>query len=154
MVNRQDLVAGLFFVAIGLFFGLTAYFDLKIGTGNRMGPGYFPVMLSIAMVILGALITVKAIGKDTPATGTIPWRGALLILACPLIFGATVQGLGLVPALAISVFIASFASQRMTPLLALALTFGLTAFCVLVFHFGLGSPIRLYGPWISPWLGW
>ena len=154
MVNRQDLLAGLLFIAIGLFFGLHAYFGLSIGTGLRMGPGYFPIILSAAMVFLGAVIAAQSIGKATPTFGAVPWRGGTLILICPLIFGALVQGLGLVPALAITVFIASFASVRMTLPLAVVLTIGLVGFCVLVFHYGLGSPIRLFGPWISPWLGY
>lgn len=149
MVNRQDLAAGLFFIAIGLFFGLSAWFGLQIGTAFKMGPGYFPIMLSIAMVILGALIAFQSLGKATPNIGTVPWRGALLILLCPIAFGATLHGLGLVPALALAVFTASFASQRMSLLLAVALTVGLVAFCVLVFHYGLGSPIRLFGPWLE-----
>jgi len=153
MANRQDLIAGFFFLAIGLFFGLTAYLDLPIGSSLRMGPGYFPIMLSIAMVVLGGAIAAKSLGKATPSLGTLPWRGAALILICPVIFGALVQGLGLVPALAIAISIASFASVRMTPLLAIALTIGLVIFCVLVFHYGLGSPIRLFGPWLSPLLG-
>ena len=33
--------------------------------------------------------------------------------------------------------------------LALALTVGLTMFCVLVFSYGLGLPLRLFGPWLG-----
>jgi hypothetical protein len=45
--------------------------------------------------------------------------------------------------------VSSFASRRMTPVLAAGITVVLTAFCVLVFNVGLGLPIRLFGPWLS-----
>jgi hypothetical protein len=34
---------------------------------------------------------------------------------------------------------------------ALALAIGLTIFCVVVFNFGLGLPLRLFGPLVEPW---
>jgi hypothetical protein len=33
--------------------------------------------------------------------------------------------------------------------LAAVLTVALTLFCVLVFSFGLGLPLRLFGPWLA-----
>jgi hypothetical protein len=53
-----------------------------------------------------------------------------------------------VPSLMGSIFIASFASRRMRPLLALCVTIMLTAFCVLVFNVALGLPLQLLGPWL------
>ena len=79
----------------------------------------------------------------------VPWRGLVLILAAPVVFGLTVRGLGLLPAIALVALISSFASRRMRPVLAAAITVVLTAFCVLVFNVGLGLPIRLIGPWLS-----
>jgi hypothetical protein len=32
--------------------------------------------------------------------------------------------------------------------LAIVLTAGLTLFCVAVFHWGLGMPVPLFGPWV------
>ena len=72
-----------------------------------------------------------------------------MILAAPVVFGLTVRGLGLVPALALVVLISAFASRRMSLWLAVALTVGLTVFCVLVFSLGLGLPLRLFGPWLG-----
>jgi hypothetical protein len=33
--------------------------------------------------------------------------------------------------------------------LAVGLSVGLMVFCILVFSFGLGLPLRLFGPWLS-----
>lgn len=146
--NSKDAVAGLLFILLGLGFGANAYFNLALGTSLRMGPGYFPLLLSIILVGLGVATLVQALNKDDEAWGSVPWRGLVFILLGPVAFGAAIQGLGLVPSLAIISFITAFASQRMTLPMAVALTAGLTLFCVAVFTWGLGMPLPLWGPWM------
>jgi Tripartite tricarboxylate transporter TctB family len=148
-INRKDATAGALFIALGIGFGLNAWLTLDLGTNLRMGPGYFPLLLSGALLILGVAILFHAFAAEDEPWGHIPWRGMFFILLGPVVFGLTLGGLGLVPSLAIITFIASFASMRVGPLLALALTVGLTIFCVAVFSWGLGSPIRLFGPWMQ-----
>ena len=143
----KDMAAGMLFVAIGLFF-LVGALSLDIGTAFKMGPGYVPLVLSGLLIALGIAIGVKSFATPNEPMGTIPWRGLVLVLAAPAIFGATVRGLGLVAALAIAVFVTTFASRRMTIPLAIGLTLALTVFCVLVFSYGLGLPLRLKGPWL------
>lgn len=149
-INRQELATGGIFVALGLFFGLSAYFDLPLGRALRMGPGFFPLLLSAILILLGIVIALKGARLPEPAITSIPWRGILFILPTPILAGATMRGLGLAPTLALVSLLASFASPRMTLPLALALSAGLTVFCVIVFHFGLGLPIPLFGPWTGP----
>jgi uncharacterized membrane protein len=147
-VNVKDLGAGLIFIVIGVVFGLGSM-GLEIGTALRMGPGYFPLVLAGLLVALGLAIVAQSFGHEATGEFVVPWRGLVLILAVPVVFGLTVRGLGLVPALALVVLISAFASRRMSVPLALALAFGLTLFCVLVFSFGLGLPLRLFGPWLG-----
>ena len=145
--NVKDIGAGLIFIAIGLLFGLAST-DLEIGTSLRMGPGYFPLVLAGLLVALGLAVVAYGFGHTAIGRLVVPWRGLVLILAAPVVFGLTVRGLGLVPAIALVVLISAFASRRMSVPLALALTLGLTVFCVLVFSLGLGLPLRLFGPWL------
>lgn len=148
--NTKDAAAGALFMLLGLVFGLNAYFTLELGTNIRMGPGYFPLLLSVVLFILGAAILFQSAKVPDEAWGDVSWRGVFLILLGPIVFGATIQGLGLVPSLALIAFITSFASHRVSPLLAIVLTVGLVIFCVAVFSWGLGSPVRLFGPWMQP----
>ena len=127
-VNTRDIGAGLIFIAIGILFGLGSI-GLEIGTALRMGPGYFPLVLAGLLVGLGLVILAHGFGHPTTGGLAIPWRG-------------------LVPAVMLVVLISAFASQRMSMLLALVLSVALTLFCVLVFSFGLGLPLRLFGPWL------
>src|SRR3954466_6030160 len=71
--------------------------DLEMGTSFRMGPGYFPTVLSIVMIGLGAVITLQALRGPLQETsfGQVPWRGLTLIIGAPLVFGETLIGLGL-----------------------------------------------------------
>jgi hypothetical protein len=148
LINKKDVTAGTLFILLGLGFGLNAYLSLDLGTSVRMGPGYFPLLLSGILVVLGVTILFRAFGAANEAWGAVAWRGLIFISLGPILFGALIQGLGLVPSLAIIAFITSFASQRMSPLLAITLSVGLVIFCVAVFSWGLGSPIRLFGSWM------
>ncbi|MET3663319.1 tripartite tricarboxylate transporter TctB family protein [Aquamicrobium ahrensii] len=148
--NRSDVGAGAIFIAIGLFFGLTTVFELDIGTARRMGPGYFPVMLAGILIALGLAVTLKGMGQADPERGPLPWRGLVVLLSVPVIFGMLVRPLGLAPVLLLTTFITSFASRRMSVPVAIAMSVGLTIFCVAVFSFGLGLPLRLFGSWVEP----
>ena len=151
MTNRlRDILAGAIFVALGLVF-LVGALGLERGTAFRMGPGYFPLVLSGLMILIGAAIAIQSMREEEIAVHmhAVPWRGMALILVSPVLFGLTVRGLGLLPAIAIVASISSFASRRMGIVLAAGITVVLTVFCVLVFNVGLGLPIRLIGPWLS-----
>jgi hypothetical protein len=114
-----------------------------------MGPGYFPFILACVLIVLGGVILFQAFRIQGEAIGSIAWRGMLFILPAPIIFGMTVRGLGFVPSIFICALIASFASQRMKPLMAVILSAGLTLFSLLVFSYGLGLPFRTFGPWLG-----
>jgi len=147
-LNLRDVIAGALFVAIGGWFVVSAL-ELEIGTALRMGPGYFPLILAGILIFLGVLVVVRAI-RDRPAKmGKVAWRGLLFILAAPIVFGSTIRGLGLVPSLVLVVLLVSFASRSMRPVTAVCLTVALTAFCVAVFSYGLGLPLRRFGPWLE-----
>lgn len=147
-IDRTNALCGALFVGLGLFFVLQSL-DLELGTAFRMGPGYFPLVLSGALILLGAIIVVNALKVEHEAIGNIAWRGMIFILPAPIFFGLTVRGLGFVPALFLAAFVASFASSRMTPLMAVVLSAGLTVFSLLVFTYGLGLPFRTFGPWLG-----
>jgi Tripartite tricarboxylate transporter TctB family len=119
-----------------------------MGTTQRMGPGMFPLVLASVLMLLGIAIAAQSFFTPEEAIGKVPWRGLVLILAAPVLFGITIRGLGLVGAVVLAIATSTFASQRAGLALAGLLTLGLTVFCVLVFSYGLGLPIPLRGPWL------
>src|SRR5262245_52406259 len=92
--SPQDLGAGLVFLAIGvagLYFGN----DLAFGTAARMGPGYFPTLLSIAITIIGLIVGARGLAIAGPPIEPVRLRPLAFILAAILLFGALIDVFGL-----------------------------------------------------------
>ena len=93
--NQKDFLSGLMFSAVGIAFawGASGY---TLGTGARMGPGYFPLMLGVILAGLGILITAFALrpaaGEDEPV-GRIAWKPLLCVIGSNVIFGILLGGL-------------------------------------------------------------
>jgi hypothetical protein len=146
--DKVNALAGILFIALGGFFAVQAY-GLELGTTFRMGPGYFPLVLALILIGLGIIVLVQAARASGEPLGPIAWRGLLLILPAPILFGMTVRGLGFVPSLFLTALLASFASTRMTIVTALLVSGGVTIFATLVFIEALGLPFRFFGPWLG-----
>jgi hypothetical protein len=120
-----------------------------VGTTVRMGPGYFPLVLGGLLAVLGGLIIAKGVtGGEEGSVGSVPWRGVVLIIGAVLLFGLTVRGLGLVPAIFATSLTSAFASRRSGVVGGLLIALGLTLLCVLVFVVALRLRLPLVGPWI------
>ena len=146
---RKDLAAGAVFAGFGLAFAVTsATYD--VGTSLSMGPGYYPLILGGMLVVLGIAIAVKGfVAGDGSEVGPVPWRALVLLLGAILFFGFTVRGLGLVPALFVSVLLAAFAGRGVRPVPAVVIAASLTALCVVIFLYGLQLRLSLVGPWLG-----
>jgi hypothetical protein len=144
------LASGLIFVGFGLAFGYAAS-NYPIGTALRMGPGYFPLILSGIMVVLGLVTVVQSLtaGPDAEPVGRVPWRGLILLVGALAFFGLTVRGLGLMPALFVTVFMSALASKRTGVMRALVLAAALSAICYVIFIWALGLPLQSFGPWLN-----
>ncbi|MCY1540976.1 Tripartite tricarboxylate transporter TctB family protein [compost metagenome] len=117
LASQKDFFSGLMFTAVGGSFAWGAM-DYTVGEGARMGPGYFPLMLGILLVILGTIITLQSFVKRNPGgdkVGAFAWRPLCFILGANLAFGALLVGLpsigfpamGLIVAIYALVFISS-----------------------------------------------
>jgi len=82
-----------------------------------------------------------------PERGRVPWARAGLLAAAVLLFGLTVEGAGLVPALVLTAFLAGLAGRGTGPVRAALIAVALTVLCVLVFVVGLQLRLPLLGTW-------
>jgi hypothetical protein len=146
----RDFFGGGLVIAIGVGFLLTGR-ELDMGTTFRMGPGYFPTMLSMLLIALGIGIIVQAwrgehLRQDFDG---VPWKAALLITAAVVLFGAFIRNIGLFPAVAgvalLTASISRFSNLKTTILLAI----GLALACILVFTYLLGLPLPMIGKWLT-----
>ena len=93
--SQKDFFSGLMFAIIGGGFawGATNY---SIGTGARMGPGYFPLLLGILLAVLGAFTFFYSLiehTEDGDKIGAFAWRPIIYILGANVIFGILLAGL-------------------------------------------------------------
>ena len=145
--DPTNVVCGAFFILVGAIFAWQSL-QVELGSWLRIGPGGMPLALSLLLVLLGAIILFAALREIGEPVGVIAWRGILFITLAPIIFGLTVRGLGFIGAVFITALFACFASFRMKPLYALALSAALTAFSIAVFSYALGLPFERFGPWL------
>jgi hypothetical protein len=138
--NNRDFLAGLLFLALGI---LTIFFarDYPIGITARMGPGYFSMVLGGLL----CLIMVRGLRTGEPVCGTWGWRPLALITLSIVIFGFTLETLGLVPALVLLFFIAALAGHEFRFAEVLLLAVLMSAFAAAVFVYGLKLPYPLFG---------
>ena len=115
--SQKDFLSGLMFLVVGGVFawGATHY---SIGTGARMGPGYFPMMLGIILAILGVAITFNALvihTEDGEKVGRFGWRPIIYILGANLAFGVLLGGLPSIGLPSMGLMVAIFVLTSLPP---------------------------------------
>ena len=148
IAGSQNLWSGLIFIAFGLL-AMALARGYAMGHAGRMGPGYFPTALGGLLAFIGLVLVIQTLLSSGEAVTGFSWRKAALVLAASGLFGLTVEGLGLAPAIVLIVMISGLASERFRPWPYLALATGLSAFSVLTFVTLLGLPIPAFGPWLG-----
>lgn len=153
----QDLVAGLFLIALALL-ALWAGSDLNAGTMRTMGPGMLPRAVAILIALVGAVLVIGSFVWDGPPLDPLHYRGPFFIILGIVAFGLTVRGfriplpggvgiptpaLGILGAGPLAILIGGLASPetRYRELIIFAIT--MTVFCWLLFKWALGLPIPL-----------
>jgi hypothetical protein len=147
-LNVKELASGLLLIVIGAFFAWSGR-GLTVESAGQMGPGYFPLVLSVLMMLFGIIVLAGSFRLAATSFGPVPWRGIALLISAFVVFGATVRPAGLGPALAGAVLLASLASRRWRLLPSLILTAAMVLFCWAVFIWGLRLPVRFIGTWFQ-----
>jgi hypothetical protein len=145
--DLRNVVFSVLFVGFSLAMGIHAYRNINLGTAVEMGPGYFPLMLSIMLGVLSACVAFLPARPETPAFRLAPLKAIILVLATPVVFALSIRTLGLAMGVAATVFVAFFASRFSDFRQSIIFTVAFTIFCVLVFGYLLNLPIPLLGKW-------
>jgi len=142
--KRRDYFAGgaMMLLGLGTIVEGSTY---RLGNLRQMGPGYFPVMLGVAMTIVGVLIAISAMQPSTDPEhdeDAIPdapeWRGWICIVAGPVLFIVLGAYFGLLPATFACVFVSALGDRTMTLKQATLLASGITISGVIIFVYLLG----------------
>jgi len=112
--SQRDFWSGLMFVVTGVVFAIGAT-NYPLGASARPGPGYFPLMLSVIMAILGGVVLFKSLPIETEGgdpIGSIAWKPLLVIVAAITVFGIALPRLGLVITVPILIVMTSLAGDE------------------------------------------
>lgn len=113
------------------------------GTVLRMGPGYFPTMLGMILVLFGLYVFVQGLRHREQIEGGWSLRALVVLPVAFALFGFLMDRAGFVPALAVLIVASAAASPTFRLVEVALMTAVLTAACVAVFIWGLGLPYRL-----------
>lgn len=138
--NPQDFGAAIVFIAIGAA-GIYFAGDLAFGTSSRMGPGYFPILLSAMILLIGIVLVFKALTVDGPAIERVPFRPIAIIVVCIVGFGYLIERLGVAITAAALVLVAGYARRGVSLKELVLLALAMSAFVVGVFVYALGQPL-------------
>jgi hypothetical protein len=137
--SPQDIGAAVIFLSVGLA-GLYFGSDLAFGTAGRMGPGYFPIILSTAILGIGVIVGLKGLTVEGPPVEAMYLRPILVVVAAILAFGFLVDRIGLALTAALLTVLAGFARRKVNLLETALLATGLALFSVGLFVYGLSQP--------------
>ncbi len=141
--NREDFFAGLLFIAFGVA-ALVFSRSYPVGDAARMGPGYFPRLLGILLVVLGGALSLRGFRADGDTLSGWRWRPLVIILVGVGVFGLVAKWLGLIVAGAMLVVISSFAHSEFNWKEALASGAIQGVVAVALFVYGLGLPLPVW----------
>jgi len=151
--SQKDFFSGLMFMGIGGAFAWGATF-YSLGTGARMGPGYFPMLLGVMMTILGAVITFNSLvfeRADGDKIGKWAYKPLVFIIAANLVFGVCLGGLpsiklpplGMILGIYVLTFVASMAENgwKIKPTFILATVLAVMSYVAFVKILNLQFPV-------------
>jgi len=157
--SQKDFFSGVMFAVVGVAFawGATTY---NVGSGARMGPGYFPLMLGILMAVIGLVIMFTGLTVETEdgeLIGKWAWKQVAFILGANLAFGVLLGGLpsigvpamGLIIAIYALVIIASLAGAHFELPKVLILATALAVGSYIAFIWALKLQIQVWPTFIT-----
>ena len=145
LLGDQRIAGSLLLICVGAIVGLHSWASYPIGTVQRMGPGMFPLALSLTLVALGVLIGALALRESTRIEIPRPaWWPALKVLGGVLAFALAVKPFGMIPAIVLLTVIASNAGQKVSYVRIILLAFTLCVIVIVVFLLGLAMQFELF----------
>ena len=144
--SQRDFWSGLMFLVTGAGFAVGAT-NYSMGTSARPGAGYFPLILSVILTIMGAVVLFEALTietEDGEPIGDIAWRPLIVIVVAITVFGILLPRMGMLVTVPILIIMVSFAGDEFGWIGVIVSSVVLTAFAWLVFIKGLGLTIPLF----------
>ena len=144
--NARDLLAGCLFLAFGVAFLVLAQ-NYPLGSARRMGPAYFPVVLSLILIAIGLATMTRALLVAGPPIRDFASKSLALVTGQRRAVRPHRAGGG--PCGRYGCARAGLRPGQSALSAALDASVGARAgFCTLVFVTGLGLPFPALGSWL------
>lgn len=143
--RRKDVLGGLLLVVFGAL-GLLLGASLDMGTPLRMGPGFFPRVLSWLLIALGGVITAQgAATADAETATSVVWRPLVLVTAAVVAFQLLIDRTGLIAATVAVVVLGAVGGRGARAAEVAALGAALAVCTAVLFVYVLNLPLPLWG---------
>jgi hypothetical protein len=139
---NKDFLSGLMFIGTGAL-GIFLAQDYPMGSALRMGPGYFPIVLSAVLILFGIYCLIQGLLKPDKIVKSWSLRALIILPLATTIFGVLMEHAGFIPALIVLVFVSAAASAEFKFMEVLIMAVGLTVGSWALFIWGLGLPYPL-----------
>ncbi len=140
--SNKDFWAGVMFILTGTGAILMAR-HYPFGSTLRMGPGYFPVVLSVILIAFGLYVMIRGLRKCEKIQGNWSIRALIVLPFSMALFGVLMDLAGFVPALIALCFVSAASGPEFKFKEVLLMTIFLGVLSVAMFIWGLGLPYPL-----------
>jgi len=137
-----DLLTGLLFLGLGGFV-LVYGARYPIGSAVRMGPGYFPRLISSGLALLGLVLIIRSLLRGGETLGAIALRPLVVVVLGTFAFGLLIERAGFWLASIALVFASRLVERELRVAEVAGLALVLTALITVIFRYGLGLPMQL-----------
>jgi putative tricarboxylic transport membrane protein len=141
--NPQDFYGGMSLILLALT-SFVASNDLPGMRGFAFGPGTAPRLFALVLALLSLLVVIGGLMTKGPQITGFRIRGMMFIIASILVFAATIRTLGLVVASFSCIVVCAVADEEVKWRETVLWAAILTAFCAVLFTFGLNLPFQLW----------
>ena len=140
--ENKDFLSGVMFIGIGAL-GIFMAQDYPMGSALRMGPGYFPIVLSGILMLMGIYCLIQGLLHPEKIVASWSVRALIILPIATIIFGLLMEHAGFIPALIVLVFVSASAGNEFKLWEVAVMAVGLTVGSWALFIWGLGLPYPL-----------
>ena len=150
VADQQNFATGASYLVFGIIVAVAAS-RYRVGSLERIGPGFFPVAAGVALAIVGACVMSLALRRGVPSATIGAWSGksVIVVLSSVVLFGLLLEGMGLLLAVPVLVGLSarahpSFSWRSLGASIFVLLLLTWTIFVVL-----LGLPFPMLPPFVT-----
>ena len=133
----SNFLSGVMFAGFGAAAMLIGW-DYPLGTTQRMGAGYFPLIICTGLILVGASLIVRSYVERDRTIGEVDPRPLILVVASVVLFGFLIEDFGFPLVGVLLVVGAHVAGRDLKPAPTMALAVGLVVCCTAGFAYLLG----------------